>query len=253
MSAPGWLAPLAPYGGALLLIGCVGCVAVWSLPSAAELRLRLLTPRPAGGTVHSLWTTIGRATARRPGRLRARRLRACVELCRALAAELRGGGAPATALGAAARETDPLLASELSGAVALAGAGHDPVPALLAAAERPGAAGLAHLAACWRVAASSGNGLATAVERLAEGLTQEEALRQELSAQLAGPRATALLLAVLPLLGLVMAGALGGSPLSFLLTTAPGLACLTAGGALNALGLWWTRRMVNRVLAAVRA
>lgn len=250
-AAPGWVVPLAPYGAALLLGGGLGCAAAWSLPSTAEVRLRTLGTRPTGGAAAGLWSAVRRRAAQRPGRLRARRLRACVELCRAVAAELRGGAAPPAALTAAVRETDPLLRAELSDAVALAGAGHDPVPALLAAARRPGASGLAYLAASWRVASSSGSGLATVVERLAASLTQEEALRQEVAAQLAGPRATALLLAVLPVFGLLMAGTLGGSPVSFLLTTAPGLVCLTAGTALNLLGLWWTRWMVRRVLAAV--
>ncbi|UOE22169.1 type II secretion system F family protein [Thermobifida halotolerans] len=245
---------LVPYGGALWSVGCLGCAAVWALPSAAELRLRSLTapldPRP---TVHSLWTALRRRLARRPGRMRGRRLHGCVDVCRTMVAELRCGSTPAAALATAVRDTDPLLAAELADVAALTEAGHDPAPALRSAARLPGASGLAGLAVCWRVAASSGAGLAAVVERLAEGLTQEEALLRELDAQLAGPRATAALLAGLPVLGLLMAGALGGAPLSFLLTTPLGVGCLAAGTALDALGLWWIRRMVDRVARTVQA
>ena len=75
--------------------------------------------------------------------------------------------------------------------------------------------------------------------------------RHDIAAQLAGPRATARLLAVLPLLGILMGAGLGMHPLSFLLGGPPGLACLTAGVALDGLGLWWTRRMAARVLTDV--
>lgn len=249
-AALGWA---APYGAALWLAGCLGCAAVWALPSTAELRLRSLTaPRGPRPTVHSLWTVLRRRLADRPGRIRRRRLSDCVDVCRAVVAELRCGSAPATALAAAVQGADPLLAAELADVAALAEAGHDPVPALHAASRLPGASGLAGLAVCWQVAAYSGTGLAAVVERLAEGLAQEDALRRELDAQLAGPRTTAVLLAGLPVVGLLMAGALGASPLLFLLTTPVGLGCLVSGTALNAAGLWWTRRMVQRASRTVR-
>jgi tight adherence protein B len=100
------------------------------------------------------------------------------------------------------------------------------------------------LAACWTVCAGSGSGLAAAVERLEEGLRAEQSQRRAVDAELAGPRATAGLLAVLPAGGLLLAAGLGADPLSVLLTTPVGLLCLTAGLALDAVGLWWTGRLV---------
>lgn len=246
----GWA---VPCGAVLWLTGCLGCAVAAALPSPPELRLRSLTapcgPRPP---LHSLGTSLYRRLAGRPGRSSRRRLRGCVDVCRTVAAELRCGSPPAAALATAVRDAEPPLAAELAGAAVLAEAGHDPVPALRAAARLPGASGLAWLAVCWQVAASDGAGLAAVVERLADGLAHEDALRRELDAQLAGARTTAVLLAGLPVAGLLMSGALGGSPLAFLLTTPAGLACLAAGVALDAAGLWWTRRLVHRVLRAVR-
>ncbi|WP_433330596.1 type II secretion system F family protein [Spirillospora sp. CA-294931] len=111
--------------------------------------------------------------------------------------------------------------------------------------ERPGAEGLRLLAACWRVGAERGGTLATVLDGLAEALRDDEAQRQEVAVQLAGPRATARLLAVLPVLGLAMSAAMGGNPLVFLFTTLPGVACLVVGVGLDLTGLWWTQRLVQ--------
>ena len=168
-----------------------------------------------------------------------------VELLGALAAELRAGAAPRESLAAAAQgwpSLAPLAASARSV--------HVDVPDLLAAAARhAGAEGLRALALCWQVSEHSGAGLAPAVSRLAESLRDDEQLRREVAAQLAGPRATAVLLAMLPLLGLAMGSALGADPLGLLLGTPLGLALLGSGLALEVLGLRWTARIAGGVTA----
>ncbi len=93
---------------------------------------------------------------------------------------------------------------------------------------------------------SAGAGLAAVVERVGSALRTAQAHRQDVAAQLAGPRATARMLAALPALGLLMGAALGMRPLGFLLGGVPGLLCLTSGIALDAGGLWWTHRMAVR-------
>ncbi len=106
---------------------------------------------------------------------------------------------------------------------------------------------LAHLAACWRVGAESGSGLAAAVARLAATARAAEDVRVDLEGQLAGPRATARLLAVLPGVGIAFGMMLGSDPLAWLLTSTPGRLCLLAGLALTAIGTWWTGRIARRV------
>ena len=101
------------------------------------------------------------------------------------------------------------------------------------------------LAAAWRVGAERGGTLATVLDGLAAALRDEETQRQEITTQLAGPRATARLLAALPLLGSVMAAALGSDPAAFLLGTPAGLGCLAAGLTLNLVGFWWTHRLAS--------
>jgi tight adherence protein B len=240
---------IARYGMVVWTAGWLGCAVVWVLPSAAELRLRALTtaraPRPS---LRALAAVVRRRLTHRPGLLARRRLRGCADVCRAIAAELRCGSSPGKALAAALRGADPLIAAELAEAAVLAEAGHDPVPALRAASRRPGGTAWASLAVCWQVAASSGTGVAAVVERLADALAHQDALHRELDIHLAGPRTTAVLLAGLPIAGLLMASALGGAPLLLLFTTPLGWGCLCAGIALNAAGVWWTRRLVHRVL-----
>ncbi|MDT0304034.1 type II secretion system F family protein [Streptomonospora wellingtoniae] len=247
---------LAERAGRLLLFGAAGLVAVHLTPATAVVRLRALRSREErrggrrwGGTRALPIAQRLRARLRlAAGRVQSRRRRAAVELCRVLAAELRAGRDPGAAVTAAVSELDAETERELAPLTAAARSGQDPVPVLLALAEARGAEGLGQLAACWRVATNTGAGLADVVDRLSVSLTADEALRREVGAQLAGPRATAVMLSALPVLGLGMATALGGSPLAFLFSTPVGLACLAVGLLLDAAGLFWTHRMARRVL-----
>jgi tight adherence protein B len=129
---------------------------------------------------------------------------------------------------------------------AVAAAPHgDVVQALRATAELPGGAGLRRLAACWQVSERSGSGLASSVSRLTATLRDEEQVRREVAAQLAGPRATAVLLALLPAFGLAMGSALGADPLDVLVRTPLGLGCLALGLMLETAGLLWTARITR--------
>ena len=203
---------------------------VWALPRTGRRRLAGLFP------------TVPRQRIPRPS-LRAfldrrnegaERRRAVVLLCRVMAAELRAGQPPEVALRVAVLEAGPLV-----GEVTDAGS-------LRRAAERDEDLwALAYLAACWEVAAETGAGLAGVVDALAVSLTEREEQRDEVSARTAGPRTTALVLSVLPLVGMAMSAGLGGSPLVFLFTTPLGLLCLGLGVLLDLVGAWWTLRMVR--------
>ncbi|MBT2206814.1 type II secretion system F family protein [Actinomadura sp. NEAU-AAG7] len=219
---------------------------VWTLltPSQATRRLdRLLTPaRPPAENL--LRSKIKEYRERRslPHRWRT----AVIELCDGMAAELAAGRTPHEAFRASATSLDPHVSKTLLNPPRPPPSGHDEMPDHLErSADQPGAEGLRLLAACWRIGAERGGTLATVLDGLAAALRDEEALRQDVTVQLAGPRATARLLAALPLLGVAMAAALGAHPISFLCGSLPGLACLTTGVGLNATGLWWTRRLAR--------
>jgi tight adherence protein B len=218
-------------------------LAVWvaAAPPRAAVRLRDLAAPPEPSIATSAVRTLVTAVRDlRRGRHRIRERRAAViELCDGIGAELVAGRAPDIALAHAAAVLD----EELRTALIAVSAGGDVAAQLDQVAGLPGAEGLRLLAGCWRIGAERGGMFAGVVEGLAAALRDEEAHRAEVAAQLAGPKATARLLAALPLLGLAMAAALGARPLAFLFGTLPGVACLFTGIGLDALGLLWTRRL----------
>ncbi|MGC5009500.1 type II secretion system F family protein [Streptosporangium sp. DT93] len=189
------------------------------------------------------------ARSRPAGREAAWRV-ASIELCQGLAAELSAGRTAGEALVRAVQAVDfpdPLV---LRPVVAAARDGGDVPAALLAVEPGQGGDAFRRLAACWKVSVTTGAVLATLVDRVAASLREAQAHRRDVVAQLAGPRATARLLAGLPLLGLLMATGLGMRPLHFLFGGPAGMGCLVIGLALDGGGLWWTRRLVARAQRA---
>jgi tight adherence protein B len=173
--------------------------------------------------------------------------RRAVEACAALAGELRAGRAPSRALEVAAGVAEGPSAEALRAASAAALWGGSVPAALRTTSARSAVPELLRgLAACWQVCAQAGSGLAAAVERLADGLRARQAQERAVAAALAGPRASAALLALLPLAGVALAAGLGARPLHVLLHTPLGIGCLVLGLALDALGLLWTRQLVTR-------
>lgn len=181
-------------------------------------------------------------------RARAARAAGVVALCGAVVGELRAGAQPGQALTAAIRRTvdgpgGPGAAE--TGVLAAAAFGGDVPGALRLAAREPGAEGLAGMAACWRVSVDGGAGLAAGLDRLEGALRAERDREESLRAQLAGARSTTVVLALLPLVGLLIGTGLGADPLRVLLHTPVGWGCLAAGALLEALGLLWCRRIVR--------
>ena len=173
-------------------------------------------------------------------RLRARQRMRAVRALGALAAELEAGQPPHLALersGGSPCVWPATVAAVHMGGDAVAGLGLD----------SRGHPVLRQLAACWQVGSESGAGLADAVGRLASGARAAEDVRVDLEGQLAGPRATARMLAMLPVVGVGFGMMLGSDPLAWLLGSTPGRACLVSGIALTALGMWWTGRIALRV------
>ncbi|MGJ5826021.1 type II secretion system F family protein [Streptomyces ossamyceticus] len=222
----------------------------WWAPVAGLLLAVLgasVLPVLAGAAGVPLLRRVRRAAEER--RAHERRGEAVVALCSALAGEVRAGRQPGEALLRAARDSGGLGEAQ---AVVLAAArfGGDVPGALADAARQPGADGLLGLAACWRVAVDRGAGLAAGLDRLEGALRAERDQRADLRAQLAGSRSTAVMLAGLPVLGVLLGTALGTDPLHVVLHSAAGLGCLVVGVVLEGAGLWWALRIVRGAEAA---
>lgn len=227
-------------------------VAAWlAVPAGGAPRLRALTESRPGARGHSatpwraararaegVWASmaIGPGARRRRAAARMRVVRALG----ALAAEIQAGQVPGVALVRCAGT--PSVWPEAAAAATLGG---DVAAALDRDAESSDV--LRHMAACWRVAADSGAGLAASVERLASSARVAEDVRVELEGQLAGPRATARTLALLPAVGIGFGVMLGADPLAWLLGSFPGRLCLTVGALLTVAGMWWTGRIAASV------
>ncbi|WP_406359200.1 type II secretion system F family protein [Streptomyces sp. NBC_01635] len=216
----------------------------WALAAGAVLALlgASVLPLVAGTAGVPLLRRARLAAGER--RVRERRGDAVIALCGALAGEVRAGRQPGEALSPAARDSGG-LGDARAAVLAAARFGGDVPDGLVVAARQPGAEGLRGLAACWRVAVDQGAGLAAGLDRLEAALRAERDRRADLRAQLAGARATAVMLAGLPVLGLGLGAALGADPLHILLHTPSGLGCLAAGGVLEGLGLWWVLRIMR--------
>ncbi len=169
-------------------------------------------------------------------RQRAATAAATVELTAALAAELRAGRTPALALAAAGPWAGPLRAAVSSAAVAVA-AGMPAADGLLIAAAQPGADALRQVAAAWRVTGATGGRLTVVLDRLTDTLDAERELQLELDSALAAPRATVVLLAVLPLMGLALGQSIGAHPLHLLFHRPLGWGLLAVAGLLDAAGV----------------
>jgi len=106
---------------------------------------------------------------------------------------------------------------------------------------------LKYLTACWRVGVNSGTGLASSITLLAQSLRSAQEIRIQLQAELAGPRATARMLAFLPLIGIGLGYLLGAEPLTWLLSSPLGWLTLISGVTLTGLGVWWSSNIAARV------
>jgi tight adherence protein B len=100
------------------------------------------------------------------------------------------------------------------------------------------------VAAAWSVATESGAPLAGALRDYARSLRMLSAVEREIASALAGPKATARMVMLLPVIGILFGMLLGFNTLGVLFTTLPGVGCLLVGGALLGAAHFWNRRLI---------
>ena len=252
------LASVAAGLGALLLLGhraspaavgrrrlTIGAAAALTM-AGAVLVVVLDLPVMATAMVAAVLAAAARETRRRRAKATAaNRREAAITACSGLAADLQAGRPPIAALNAVAAEWAEF------GEVAAAGRiGADVPAALRRLAEAPGASSLRWVAAAWTVAHRSGSGLAGAVELASGAMLDERATAAVLEVELASARATARLLAILPVGVLLIGQGAGGDPFGFLIGSVVGTGCLVVGLLLAWLGLAWIERIADGILSA---
>jgi len=224
---------------------------VVTVGAAAVVGFLLAGPAGAVAAAVAAGTALARWRARRR---EAQSLAATADLAGALgmvAAELRAGAHPATAAERVAADAGPVAAGVLGTVAATARLCGDVAAALRREADtaRAIAQPLEQLAAAWTLAQRHGIPMADVLDAVGGDLDHRVRARRRLHAALAGPRATATVLAALPVLGLLLGQAVGAQPWRVLTATAAGQLLLMLGSLLICAGLAWSARLVASAAA----
>jgi tight adherence protein B len=181
----------------------------------ATAGLLLVLGGPIAALVGAIYAVAGVLAGARSARRRvaARAFDSAVDGVATLAAELRAGVPAETAVRDCAEDLTPDVSTLVGAAVTLAG--------------------------------RTGAPLAAVLDRLDQQLRAALRLRATVTAQAAGARASAYLLAVLPLAGVGLGPLMGVSPAAVLLHTPLGAGCLLGAVALQLAGLAWAARLAR--------
>jgi len=217
--------------------GCAAVSAVVLLPLTTVLAVAVL--------VATVSLRYHRCRCRRRATDEGRSLETALDV---LVGELRVGAHPVRAFCVAADETDGTVAASLRAVAARARLGADVTAGLRA--EARSSALPAHwdrLAVCWQLASDQGLAIATLMRAAQRDIAERQRFSARVASGMAGARATAAILACLPVLGMLLGQLIGARPLSFLLSGHVGGWLLVVGLALACGGLLWSDRITDRL------
>ncbi len=107
---------------------------------------------------------------------------------------------------------------------------------------------LAETAHAWALAQQHGLPLADVLDAVVRDLDQRARFAGQVQARMAGPRASAAILAALPILGIGLGEAMGAHPLHVLSSTTLGQILLVAGVGLVCAGIQWSARLTHQAV-----
>lgn len=230
----GWLGPPGAVGGGVLL--------------------SYLALGPAGAVMGALLsrTAFQRWRARRGARARVTAVRGAAEALGNLVAELRSGAHPALAAESVARDATPSVASALRAIAAAARLGGEVDAALVngAVVGTPLHGTLDRLTRAWTLAQRHGLPLADVLEAARRDLEASARFDGAMHARMAGPRASAAVLGMLPLVGLALGEAMGAQPIEVLASSTGGQVLVLLGGALIWAGVTWSARLTRAAVSS---
>lgn len=165
-----------------------------------------------------------------------------------LVGELRVGSHPVRAFHVAAGESVGSVAASLRAVAARARLGADVTGGLRGAARSSALpAQWDRLAVCWQLAGDQGLAIATLMRAAQRDIAERQRFSARVTSSMAGARATATILAGLPVLGVLLGQLIGARPLSFLLGGQAGGWLLVVGATLACGGLLWSDRITDRL------
>jgi tight adherence protein B len=213
----------------------IGCALAFALGSGSLMAALLVA-----GTVA--------VRLRRSRRVRLHRIecRHLLDGLEAVVSELRVGAHPSAAAAVAARESSGIAAAAFAVGSARSRLGGSGAEGLL----RPDsviAAELGRVADAWQVAERHGLALAELLASARTDLAARIGFRTRTDASLAGARATAAILAALPVLGVGLGQLMGAHPLQVLFISPAGRFLLPLGVGLACAGLLWADEITRRV------
>ena len=215
---------------------------------ALVVGLALLGAGPPVAALALATASLGPTVARRIlARRRAdRRDTQLPEFLERLASSMRAGNALGSAVVATARSTPDPLGHELARVADEVEHGAGLVAALARWGGRPEAGPqVALTAAALGLAAACGGEVARSVDRVATTLRERRELRHEVHALATQARASAAVLAAIPLGFTALVASVDRAAVSFLVTSPIGLLCLSGGLFLEAVGAGWMARIVR--------
>lgn len=216
-----------------------GGVSVPPIEEVAAITQRLAVLLSAGVSPVSAWGYL----------LPAQRLQAAGEVRRPIATSTIGAGNArplTTALLSAADRAANRGDSVADAIIAQVRAGPAPARRRQTGSASPADQAWRGLAAAWQVATQAGAPLAGSLRELAASLRDLAQVQRDLDVALAAPQATARLIMVLPVIGIVFGSLMGFDSLRTLFATFPGWVCLGAGAVLMLVAQRWNGVLVRR-------
>lgn len=219
---------------------------VWCLAGVGTVLIGLVAG-PGAFAVTALAVGGGPVVALAANRDRARRLvdAALPDAVDGVARSLRSGATLAGALAETAGTISGRLGDDLRLVVADVDGGVPLAVALDAWPDRCPTPGVRLAATAFVLSAEAGGSAARAVDGVAATLRSNLAVAGEVRAQSSQARLSGMVIALAPLAFGALAAGTDRRTASFLLRTPFGLACLTAGLALDAAAAWWMHRITR--------
>jgi tight adherence protein B len=170
------------------------------------------------------------------------------EAVRALVAGLRAGHHPAEAAESAAADARPAAAAAMRAVAASARLDGDLGQALGTTAGPELTTVLTRVSRAWSLAQRHGLPLADVLDAVSRDLDQRGRFTRQVLARLAGPKSSATVLSLLPVLGIGLGEVMGARPLHLLTSTPAGGLLLMIGVVLLCAGVTWSAHLTERVV-----